>query len=196
VTTETVRIPINSGATNSGTVPVWIVATATSGYSIGPAVYLVSGPDAVPPTMTSAQVINFGRHASGIAITFSKPMAPATVENVHNYSVSSLQTGNTSLNPLALIAPAGYFMKIGYSALKAAHYDPSTRTVTLIPKQPLISSNGYSVQSPKRRPGHVLTDLEGNPLYDSGVGSMNGRFQIFLTGRPSARWSPIVNTAS
>jgi hypothetical protein len=188
VTTETVRIPINPGTAISGTVPVWISATATSGFVVPTqqAVYLLSGPDAVPPMITSAQLITQGRHASGIAITFSKPMAPATVENVHNYSVSTLQKGNTILNPLALVAPPGYFMSIRYSALKAARYDPSTQTVTLLPRQPFSASNVYNVQSPPRLAGHVITDVEGNPLYDSDSGPMNGHFQILVTRRPSA----------
>jgi hypothetical protein len=196
VTTETVRVPINLGAADSGTVPVWISAASTSGPSIGQVVYLASGPDAVPPTMTSAQVIKLANHASGISITFSKPMAPATVENVRNYTVSSLRKGNTFLNPLASIAPAGSFMNIRYSALKAALYDPSTRTVTLIPTQPFNSSNGYTVQSAKHLAGHVITDLQGNPLYDPDLGLMNGKFQIFLAGGPAARWSPISSTGS
>jgi hypothetical protein len=196
VTSETVHVPISAGAasTSPGIVPVWISATSTTGPSTGEDVYLLSGPDAVPPTMTSAQVIKTGRHASGISIAFSKPMMAATVENVHNYVVTSLQEGSSFPNPLASIVPVGYSIHVRHYAIKSARYDPSTMTVTLIPAQPVTSSNGYSVGSAKDLSGHVITDLEGNPLYESGVGSMNGKFLIVLNGRPLAKWSPTAST--
>ena len=113
-------------------------------------------------------------------------MAPATVENVHNYAVSSFHKGSTFLNPLALVAPAGFFDTIRQDALKAADYDPATNTVTLIPRQPFKWSPGYIVQSPRNLAGHALTDLQGNTLFDAGSGSMNGSFQIDVPRRGSA----------
>ena len=48
--------------------------------------------------------------------------------------------------------------------LKAAQYDPSTNTVLLTPAKPLGSSASYSVLSTNQMAGHVITDLQGNPV--------------------------------
>ena len=58
-------------------------------------VYLASSPDAVPPSIVAVQ-----RVAGGIAVTFSKPMDPATVENIHNYAVKFSPSQNFSLEDL------------------------------------------------------------------------------------------------
>jgi hypothetical protein len=187
VTTETVAIPVDSGVASSGPVPILISATApTNVATFQQHVYLVSGPDAIPPTITNYQLITQRGHPTGIAITFSKPMAPATVENVHNYAVSSFHKGSTFLNPLALVVPAGFFDSIRHDALKAADYDPTTRTVTLIPRHPFKWSPGYVVQNARHLAEHALTDLQGNTFFDTDSGSMNGWFQIDVPRRPSA----------
>ncbi len=187
VMSENVQIPINAEVPINGTVPIAIAPEPAENLATAAQnVYLVSGPDAIPPTITSSQLITRGRHPTGIAITFSKPMAPATVENVHNYVVSGFHKGSTFLNPLALVAPAGFFDTIRHYALKAADYDPATRTVTLIPRQPFEWSPGYIVQSPRNLAGHSLTDFQGNTLFDAGSGSMNGSFQIDVPRRGSA----------
>ncbi len=84
VTTETVAVPINSGAPNPGTVPVRLGVTSSSGRvrRSDETVYLADSVAAVPPSIIAVQ-----RVAGGIAITFSKPMNPARVQDIHNYAV-------------------------------------------------------------------------------------------------------------
>ena len=84
MTTETVVVPINSGARNPGSCR-WSSASPRLRAGCAAAietVYLASSLAAVPPSIVAVQ-----RVAGGIAVTFSKPMDPATVQNIHNYAV-------------------------------------------------------------------------------------------------------------
>ena len=152
VTVETVQIPISSGASNPGAVPINLSATWTSDNAQFPSgnvssiVYLVTGPSALPPTpagMIGARLIARGKTVSGIAITFSKSMAPASVDNIHNYVVS--QAGR-KLGLNNFWQPNTYASSLPVP-LKSAQYDPATNTVTLIPKNPLSSSIVYTIQN-------------------------------------------------
>ncbi len=155
-------------------------------------VYLVDGPQALPPTITSVRLITTGRHASGIALTFSKPMAPATVDDVHNYRITTVYTTDGNSDPLApyLDYFAGTNLSYGTDyhnqtiVLKAAQYDPSTDTVLLTPAKPLGSSASYSVLSTNQMAGHVITDLQGNPV--ASAGAVDGTFFITVQRRPYA----------
>ena len=65
LTSETVSIPIDSGAPNPGEVPIALLVTAPTSsipFSSQPStVYLVDGPQALPPTITSVRLITTGR---------------------------------------------------------------------------------------------------------------------------------------
>ena len=108
--TETVTVPIISTAATPGPAAVYLSATTTSssvetttiGGSPGylPAdpdwVELYSSPNAVPPEIASIQLVTQGKLASAVVLGFSKPMAPATVENIHDYRILSRpKTTNT-----------------------------------------------------------------------------------------------------
>ena len=92
--TETVAVPINPGAANPGLVPINLAVTSSVRQVKGSSttVDLASGPDAIPPSIIGVQ-----RVAGGIALTFSKPMDPATVQNIHNYVVKFSPTQEFSL---------------------------------------------------------------------------------------------------
>jgi hypothetical protein len=91
--------------------------------------------------------VNRGKLASAIVIGFSRPMAPATVEDIHNYRILSRPTtiDNNS------ITFSGYHDSetTGYKSfpIAAATYDPSTSTVTLTLKRPTRASLLYQVSS-------------------------------------------------
>jgi hypothetical protein len=194
--TETVSVPIKTGAPKPALVP--IVLAVTPPKRIGPAakttVYLVSGPDAIPPSIINVHMVK-----RGIAVTFSKPMAPATVENVHNYAVE--YTPSQEFN-VADLTGVGLIQRLSKTArpvaLRRAHYDPSTNTVTLVPKDSLPSSGTYQIASPSslgsRRAGphkaQPLSDLQGNVL-DPGAAPVSGAFSISIRrGHPYVQSQP------
>jgi hypothetical protein len=192
VAVETVQIPVNSGASNPGSVPIDLSATWTSDNAQFPTgsassvVYLVTGPSALPPTpagMIGAQLIVRGKTASGIAITFSKSMAPATVDNIHNYVVSQAG-GKLGLNNFW--QPNAYASTLPVP-LKSAQYNPATNTVTLIPKKPLSSSTVYTIQNATPTAKHTLTDSNGNPALGN-FSSPAGVFYFTLKGTKPLTW--------
>jgi hypothetical protein len=199
VSTLSVRIPINSGAANPGSVPIELSATsstpgvlATSGV-----VYLVTGAAALPPptpAIISAHLIFHGKIGTGIAITFSQPMAPASVANVHNYAVTTETEYSPAESLIAGLGSAGESQGPFYSRwpvpLKAAQYSPTTNTVTLIPKRPLKASVVYTIQNGDPLAKHALTDLQGSalrniPLLSPGTGS----FTFNLKGTRTDNWA-------
>ncbi len=211
VTSLNVTIPINSGAANPGEVPIVLSVTPpSSSIPLLPqqsTVYLVDGPQGLPPSITSARLVFTRRHASGIAITFSEPMAPATVENLHNYSIVTGHEAAGVPEPVAIpldvlsalvpITPpsaGGPILDSRPIAIKAARYDAATDTVILIPTKPLVPSRDYFVASPKRLAGHAITNLEGEPLYATGMNA--GSFSIAVHQRPSTTQPPTVSSAS
>jgi hypothetical protein len=188
-TTETVVVPIKSGAPNPGLVPILLAVMPPTHKLAGSntTVYLVSGPDAIPPSIISVHMVK-----RGIAVTFSKPMAPATVENVHNYAVvyaPSKKFGLADLTGIGLIQTINNTSQT--ITLKRAIYDPATNTVRLIPRVSLPSSGTYQISSPsslssRRANPHKaqpLTDLQGNVLSSSGT--VGGAFSISISrGHP------------
>ena len=198
VATQTVRIPVRSGAANPGSVPIELaVSSSTPGVAIsshggGPpsaVVYLVDGTAALPPTaagITSAHLIMQGESASGIAITFSKPMAPASVENIRNYKLvkaGPIVTGWDYLFLEKIKVPTHLPVP-----LKAALYDPMTNTVTLIPKKPLRSSARYTLLSPvPLLKQNTLMDLQGTAL--EGNVHYGAAFVLELRGDRALNWA-------
>jgi hypothetical protein len=198
VTTETVAVTINAGAPNPGLVPVQLSVTSASRAIRGSAetIYLASGPAAVPPSIVAVQ-----RVAGGIAVTFSKPMDPKTVANIHNYLIRftpDAQFGFTQLTGVGLVqslddTPTAI-------VLRRASYNSATNTVTLVPNEQLGPNGSYTVSNPhsllatRNRPhkAHPLTDLDGNPL-DEG-GSHVGAFSITISkGHPYAAMTTVLS---
>ena len=147
VTTETVAVPINYAAANPGTVPVHLSVTSSSRTvaASDETVYLANSLDAVPPSIIAVQ-----RVAGGIALTFSKPMNPATVQNIHNYAVKFSPSQKFNLADLTGV---GLIQTLNYGkqsiALRRATYNASTNTVTLVANEQL-GLNG-STRSATRR---------------------------------------------
>jgi hypothetical protein len=136
-----------------------------------------------------------------IALTFSKPMAPATVDRIQNYAVKYSPSQKFSLADLTGV---GLIQRLNNTsqtiALKRASYDPSTNTVNLIPKATLPSSGVYQISSPsslnsqRARPhkAQPLTDLQGNVLNPNGI--VGGAFSISISkGHPYVATEPILS---
>jgi hypothetical protein len=185
VTTETVTVPIISTAATPGPMEIWLSATTTSStvqtvvpmdlagqLPAGPPdwVELYSSPNAAPPTITSVQLVTHGKLASAVVLGFSKPMAPATVENIHNYRLLSrpITIDHSGSFTFSLSDGPGSFMSetTEYQSfpIAAATYDPSTRAVTLTLKRPAKASSLYEISGAYPARGHELTDLEGQQL--------------------------------
>jgi hypothetical protein len=196
-TTENVVVPINSQAENSGLVPIQLTAAIAGRTAKEKAttVYLASSLAAVPPTIIGVQ-----RVAGGIAVTFSKPMNAATVEDIHNYAIRFSPNQNFNLEDLYGV---GLIQTLSNSKttipIRRASYDPATNTVTLITNEPLGPNGSYqitnapSLQSKKPRPykAQPLTDLEGNALNEGG--SFVGSFSITISkGKPYVAAPPVL----
>ncbi len=199
VSTLTVRVPINSGAANPGSVPIELSATSSTPGVLAAfgVVYLVTGAAALPPptpAITSAHLIFHGKIGTGIAVTFSQPMAPASVANVHNYAVTTETEYNPAENLLTGLVQLGENPGPFYSRwpvpLKAAQYSPTTNTVILIPKRPLKASVVYTIQNADPLTKHALTDLQGNVLRNIPlVSPATGSFTFNLKGSRTDDWA-------
>jgi hypothetical protein len=186
VTTEKVTIPIHSVGAEPAEVPIGLSVTSPSlsksfrGQQS--TVYLVDGQQGLPPTITSARLVVTGHNASGIALTFSKPMAPATVGNIHNYSIWTPH--EPAGLPDALSFPVGVaseLVPVGAPpagvptvdrrtiALKAAQYDASTDTVVVVPARPLELSKRAFVTIRQGHAGQGITDLQGYSLFSDSM---------------------------
>ncbi len=194
-TTATAVVPVNPAAPNPGLVPIPLSVTprGRSRAATTTTVYLASGPSAVPPSIVSAQLVRLGPENLAIALTFSKPMSPATVKNIHNYSItfrSSQQFGVSDLNGLGLVQT---IVNPRHTvALRAASYEAATSTVTLIPNIKLKITGSYEIRSPaslgSRRhsanQAQPLTDVDGNAI-NLGTTSVIGAFAISISrGHP------------
>ena len=189
--TETVVVPINSGAANPGLVPIQLAVTSSVRQVKGSSMtaYLASSANAIPPSITRVQ-----RVAGGIAITFSKPMDPATVANKHNYVVKFSPSNNFSLENLYGIGLTQVLDNATVKIpLRRASYNPATDTVLLVATEQLGSKGSYQISNPasllakRSRPSNArpLTDVEGNLLDEGGNG---GTFSIRIaSGKPYAR---------
>jgi hypothetical protein len=194
VTTETVQIPVNSDAANPGSVPIQLSASSAppgaSGASLDlsgadAVLYLVAGPVAIVPTPTYFIDVHYvvrGKTATGISMTFSHPMSPASVENVHNYAVT---TGH--LEDFYEMFPFGHYKSEVMTPvpLKAARYDPSTNTVILTLKKPRGLGVVYEIRNATPLAKHTLTDLQGNAVQANGSGPGAFYFTLNKGYRPT-----------
>jgi hypothetical protein len=201
VTAEMVVVPIHSGAPNPALVPIALAVTSASQpvASSSSTVYLAATTDALPPSIIAVQ-----RVRGGIAITFSKPMDRASVQDIHNYKVK--YSPSQHFNPLYLTS-VGLVQALAATSqripLRRAIYDAATNTVILVPKQQLQSDGSYQISSPASlraklsRPNkaHPLTDLEGNALQEGG--STPGAFSVSISkGHPYTAAGPVLADGS
>ncbi len=195
-TTETVVVPINSAAPNAGLVPVQLSVTANSRNVRGSdqMIYLANSQEAIPPS-----IVGVTRVAGGIAVTFSKPMNPSTVDNIHNYAVKFSPSQKFSL---AELTGFGLIETLNSAKqgipLRRASYDAATNTVTLVATEQLGPNGSYTVSSPASltskghspKKAHALSDQQGNPLAE---GEKAGVFSITISkGHPYAAATPVL----
>jgi len=178
-TSQTVELPITVQAPLPSLVPVQITVSPTSRRR-NTAVLMVdlaSAQQLVPPSITNVTIVRHGSLGAGIAVTFSQPMEPASVENVYNYVVKSVplnQETFLSSPTVAAVEPSAYLSTSSPQAvpIKAARYNPATDTVLLVPKTPLTVAKSFIVKSPASlgslrsgpRIAQPLTDANGNVL--------------------------------
>jgi hypothetical protein len=135
---------------------------------------------------------------TGIALTFSEPMDPSRVGSIRNYTVKDITFRTPGLGDIASLFLFGLGGHGGTSTdrvvrLRSAGYDPTTRTVTLVPVKPLQASDVYTVggrtiPGPGRHPRgpQPLTDLAGLPIVPNpaaGNVAVDGR-SFLVTVRP------------
>jgi hypothetical protein len=176
-TSQTVKLPINVQAPLPTLTPLQITVapTARPRNQAEIMVDLASGQQFVPPTITGVQIVRKGSFGKGIAVTFSGPMSPPSVENIHNYVVKSVPLNTITLTPLASTAtafqPASYLTSSNPKVvpLKAARYNPATDTVLLVPKTPLTAAKSFIVKSPA-----TLGSLHGGPNVAEPLADANG----------------------
>jgi hypothetical protein len=135
-------------------------------YGMNQQIEVLSGPVAIPPTITDVHTIQKGHKITGISMTFSKAMDPASVQDVRDYRL----TPNSGAHPRA-------------TALKSAQYDPATDTVILKIRGPLNPSATYQIGAAKWigfNGAEALVDLQGNALSETfgGAGGIPGAFSI------------------
>jgi hypothetical protein len=199
-----VTVPIISGASAPGPVPIYLSATPASWSAGDPSstqqtVTLYSSPDAVPPTITSVQLVTQGKLATGVVLGFSKPMAQATVEDIHNYRILSqpiMIDHNSLLGRLSSGLFGGLSATMLYHSfpIAAATYDPSASTVTLTLKRPAKASSLYEIANAYPLTGHELTDLEGQAATqgdDPGILFLGGGFTALVHPNPRVFLSPV-----
>ena len=134
---------------------------------------IVASDPTLPP-----KVVFAAPTAQGILLGFNKPMNPAGASDVNNYTVKYTHVVSPSApsNLLdALFSNDKNSTYVKLVRLQSAQYDPTTQSVTLIPKQPIPSGIGtkltqvHTARTSVRR-GHrsnfagSLTDLQGNPI--------------------------------
>jgi hypothetical protein len=184
--TETVTVPIISSAPAAGPVTIYLSASSSSGVpDANGIVELYSSPDATPPTITSVQLVAQGRRAPAVVLGFSKPMAPATVEDIRNYRILSRPKMIHRTGFLFGLFGGSSQSKVIHSfPIAAATYDPSSSTVTLTLKRPANASSLYEITSAYPLDGHVLADPEGRPLDQSPdvPEPLEGEFAILVHG--------------
>jgi hypothetical protein len=198
-TEETVAVPISyTAGLRPALAPVDLSVSSGSRRAQGDeaTIYLAKNESAVPPSIIAVQ-----RVAGGIAVTFSKPMDPVTVTNIHNYAVKFSANQQFSLEDLTGI---GLVQTLANSkaviGLRRASYDAATNTVTLVPNEQLGSLGSYTISNAasllaKRNKPHkaqALSDLNGNPL---GQGdSVPGVFSIKISkGHPFSAAAPVLS---
>lgn len=160
-TSLTIPLRLNPNFVPKGEIR-FLVKPVTPGVGYRDSAYLniEPSPDLVPP-----EIVAWSLSPQAITLTFSKPMDPATVEDLNSYMVegtSPADHNDVSPHP---------------AALKSAVYDPATRTVTLTPTAPLTlasyqvvpRANDLSNPIDSRvylpKPGvKPLADLQGNVL--------------------------------
>jgi hypothetical protein len=143
---------------------------------------------------------------NGLSITFSKPMAPAAVENLHNYKV--VFHPSQANDPLEYNAVVGTYTQFSTPphrvTFRGAKYDAATDTVVLLMRDTPGTQGSYRISSAaslgtrRAQANKVapLTDTEGNPLAASGSHG-SGYFALTIySGHPYVAAQPTYSDGS
>lgn len=128
-----------------------------------------------PPMLEESHLLRSGNTVTGLVMTFSKPLDPATAQDLMNYHVS----------PQTRAA--------GDGAVRAAVYDSGRDAVTLILAQPVTlkrASRGvlFEVNNPSSdgESESTITDTSGQALQSTGDGQPDGRLFAQFKARGSS----------
>jgi hypothetical protein len=128
-----------------------------------------------PRMLEESHLLRNGNTVTGLVMTFSKPLDPATAQDLKNYQVSP-QT------------PAA-----GDGTVSAAVYNPAQDSVTLILAQPVTlkpATRGvlFEVNNPfsNGESESTLTDSSGQALQSTGDGQPDGRLFAQFKARGSS----------
>ena len=126
--------------------------------------------------MEESHLLRNGNTVTGLVMTFSKPLDPATAQDLRNYQVSP-QTGAA-----------------GDGTVSAAVYNPGKDSVTLILAQPVTlkpASRGvlFEVNNPysNGKSESTITDTSGQALQSTGDGQPDGLLFAQFKARGSWR---------
>ena len=125
--------------------------------------------------LEESHLLRNGNTVTGLVMTFSKPLDPATAQDLKNYQVS----------PQTRAA--------GDGTVSAAVYDPGQDSVTLILAQPVTlkpASRGvlFEVNNPysNGESESTITDTSGQALQSTGDGQPDGRLFAQFKARGSS----------
>src|SRR5262249_919800 len=128
-----------------------------------------------PPMLEESHLLRNGNTVTGLVMTFSKPLDPATAQDLKNYQVS----------PLTRAA--------GDGTVSAAVYSPRQDAVTLILAQPVTLKRAtrgflFEVNNPDSdgESASTITDTSGQALQSTGDGQPDGRLFAQFKARGSS----------
>jgi hypothetical protein len=188
----TVQLPVLAGSSSEGTRTVELELSTAPGSAPFAAAYLdiTHNSDTTPPTVVATKAITKGPDVTAFVITFSKDMAPGTVQDVNNYAIGNPHT-------LHIVISAQWAITTRTLTIKSAVYDPTSHSVTLklqkgVRKFPYFTimdrqsfdlmnqavqsteQNNQTSQSPLLPPISAITDSTGNPLDSTHSGTPDG----------------------
>jgi hypothetical protein len=128
-----------------------------------------------PPMQRESHLLRDGNTVTGLVMTFSKPLDPATAQDLKNYHVSPL-------------TPAA-----GDSTVSAVVYNPGQDAVTLILAQPVTLKRAtrgvlFEVNNPDSNgeSESTITDTSRQALQSTGGGQPDGRLFAQFKARGSS----------
>jgi hypothetical protein len=117
--------------------------------------------DEVAPRLAAVKFTGTSALMNTVLVSFNEAMATSRATNKANYVIQPI---NDSGVPGAAIA------------IVSAGYNPSTRTVSIVPRSPLRSNTTYQIRVLASPAGTGLTDASGNLLDGNSDGKAGGDF--------------------
>ena len=166
-----IATPVTTVATTLTTAATTLTTVAPPVKTVAPSMLAVA-----PPMLEESHLLRDGNTVTGLVMTFSKPLDPATAQDLKNYDVSP-QTRDA-----------------GDGTVSAAVYNPGQDAVTLILAQPVTlkrASRGvlFEVNNPYSSDGEsalTITDTSGQALQSTGDGQPDGRLFAQFKARGSS----------